>query len=207
MNRRTKHSPNPYLLAFFTALFAGLFSIVGIYYLSKIHINHMLLEKDLDLKKEMYLSFINKIDKNNDPIISELLSIGPLADNVNTDGEIQNFEDKLYNILSRNSTYDIYWRLNSDLNIIRLRASDRVKTRADDLLNTLILNFNEVQIKKHSPEIQAYYSKWWEIQRDGIAYGYEERITSEQRFSIIISSKLLQSLIQAMNEELGNAPA
>lgn len=204
MDRKTTPSPNPYLLAFFTVLFASLFSTVGNYYLSKGHINHALLEKDFDLRREVYLSFINKIDKSNDPTISELLNIGSLADNVFTDSEIQRFEDRLHNILSRNSTYDIYWRLNSDLNILRLRASDRVKARADDLLNILTLNFHEVQIKNHSTEVQAYYSKWQEIQHDGIVYGFEERISPEQRFSIILSSKLLQSLIQAMREELGN---
>lgn len=207
MNRKTKQSPNPYLLAFITALFAGLFSIVGNYHLSKGQIKQMLLEKDLDLRKEVYLSFLNKIDKSNDPVISEMLNIGSLVDKAGTDSQIQDSEDRLHNILSKNDTYDIYWRLNSDLNILRLRASDRVKMRADDLLNALTLNFHEIQIKNHSAEVQAYYDKWWEVQRDGIAYGYEERITPEQRFSIIISGKLLQSLIQAMNEELRTAPA
>ncbi len=58
MNRKTKQSPNPYLLAFITALFAGLFSIVGNYYLSRGQIKQMLLEKDLDLRKEVYLSIL-----------------------------------------------------------------------------------------------------------------------------------------------------
>ncbi len=202
MNNKTKESPNLYLLAFFTALFAGLFSIVGNYYLSKDQIKQVLPEKDLDLRKEVYLSFLSKIDKSNDPVISEMLNIGPFADKVGTDSQIQDLEDKLHNILSRNDTYDIYWRLNSDLNILRLRASDRVKIRADDLLNALSLNFDAIQIKNHSAEVQAYYKKWWEIQREGIPYGFEEKITLEERFSIIISGKLLQSLIQAMNEEI-----
>ncbi len=158
-------------------------------------------------KRYIYLSFLNKIDKSNDPVISEMLNIGSLADKVATDSQIQDLEDKLHSILSKNNTYDIYWRLNSDLNILRLRASDRGKIRADDLLNALTLNFHEIQIKNHSAEVQAYYSKWWEVQRNGIAYGYEERITPEERFSIIVSGKLLQSLIQAMNEELRITPA
>jgi hypothetical protein len=119
-----------------------------------------------------------------------------------TDDQIQDLEDKLYNILSKNNTHDIYWRLNSDLNILRLHASDRVNLRADDLLKALALNFHEIQVKNHSEQVQAYYEKWWKAQRDGIAYGYEEKILPEQRFSIIISSKLLQSLIQAMNDEI-----
>lgn len=123
-----------------------------------------------------------------------------------TDDQIQDLEDKLYNILSKNNTYDIYWRLNSDLNILRLRASDRVKMRADDLLKALALKFHEIQIKNHSTPVQAYYEKWWEVQRYGIEYGFEEKISPEQRFSIIISSKLLQGLIQAMNEEIRTTP-
>jgi hypothetical protein len=167
-----------------------------------VQLEQILIEKDIDLRKDVYLLFLNKIDRSNDPVISEMLNIGSLADKVKTDSEIQELENRLHNLVSEHSVYDIHWQLNSDLNILRLRSSKRVKSHAEDLLNALTLNFSEIQIKNHSAEIQTYYKKWREIQRHGISYGYEERITPEQRFSIIISSKLLQSLIQTMNEEV-----
>ena len=204
MNYRLTARFKPYLIALLIALGVVLLLTAGNYYLLEERTSH---QKHSDPKKEVYLSFINKMEQSNDPMIRELLNIGSLTNNVNTDGEAQNLEGKVRHLLTLHDTSDIYWRLNSDFNTARLGASDRIKVRADDVLNTLTGNFHKVQITNYSPEVQAFYRKWWERRDSGIGDANEKRITPEERFSIIMSSKLLQNMIQAMKEEIGHAPA
>ncbi len=132
--------PNPYVMAVFTAVLAGAFSVLGTYFTAQFQAKHAIAQKQLEYRAQSYAAFLEKIDRSRSPEIGQLLSIGSLAERVATDSEIQNLEDQLAVLLRKAPIQDLYWKLNNDLNLVRLHGSDRVRRVCDlRLIGLLIL--------------------------------------------------------------------
>src|SRR5438876_1720361 len=103
--------PNPYVLGLFSALCAACLALVGNYFLTTVQLPEAFRQKDVDCQREAYLSFLAKVDRKNDPALSELLAIGGLAESVSTDSEIADLENRIKKITKSNDNYDLYWHL------------------------------------------------------------------------------------------------
>lgn len=192
------NSPNPYLLAVFTATLAGIFSVVGGYFTAEFQAKQAIAQKQQDYRVMAYTEFLDKTDRSKSPAISQLLSIGLMADHLATDAEIQAFEDRIATLLKKYDTQDIYWQLNADLNILRLHGSSRVSEICDDILKSLLLRDNEINWTAYSPKIAAFHNTWKVAQEEGAAYVWEERVTSDEQLMIVTTSKLTQVLIEQL---------
>jgi hypothetical protein len=190
-------------MAVFTAVVAAMLSVVGSSYASRAQLRQALMQKELDLRREVYLAFLAKVDRRSGPLMSEILGIGSLADRVTTDGSVQALEDRLDALLKGRQPQTLYVYLNSDLNMVRLAASGEVRILAEDLLSAVYQDFGSIQWTKHPPSIRQYYDHWSNVQREGIPYGWKERVSSDERLAVILTSRLFQDLLDAMAKEVG----
>ena len=191
---------SPYKLAFVTALLAGVFSSIGGYFLSNIQAEHVIKAKQFEYRVLAYQSFLEKIDRKKSPLISRLLSIGSLADAVATDGEIQTLENNIFELLEELNTQEAYWMINNDFNILRLHGDAKTREYCDDILLLISLRDFEINWNKYPVKVQTYYKEWRENQDKGIAYGWEEQVSGDERLMVIMVGKLFNTLISHMNE-------
>ena len=199
-NTGTPSPQNPYVIAILAATLAGFFSVVGGYFAASFHARHAIAQKRFEYRVEAYGVFLDKISRNK--IISQLISIGGMADHLATDSEIQDFEDRIGQLLKRHDAEELYWRLDTDLNILRLYGTIRVIEICDDILKALVLRDEEIEWKSYSPEIVAFHNEWKMSQQKGVAYGWEERISVEERLMVVTIAKLTQALINQLRLEI-----
>ena len=189
------------------ALFVALLSIMGTvitsFQTALIQSKQSIAQRKAVCRKEGYVNFLSQIDRRSDSVISELLSVGALADKVATDSEIQNLEGRFSKLIERDNFQSVYLRLNSDLNLLRLCGSKEVNQRAEDLLNALNGNFSAIDANRYPAKFRQYYYHWLELQQEQHhAYGWEERILPKERSSLILMSAMLRQLLSAMNAEI-----
>ncbi len=206
MSGGTATPPNPYVMAFLTATLAGLFSVIGGYFTAGFQARQAIAQKQLEYRVGAYTAFLDKTDRNKAPAISQILNIGTMADHLATDGEIQAFEDRIAELLKKNDAQDLYWQLNADLNVLRLHGSARVAKICDDLLKALLLRDHEINWTDYPPEVTAFHDRWKMAQKKGIAYGWEERVSADERLMIVTIAKLTQILIQQLRTEIHGLP-
>lgn len=193
---------NPYAMAAFTAVLAGIFSVVGSYFTTQIHTKYHIVQKQLEYREQAYLVFLEKIDRSRFPVLSQILNTGSLAERVATDSEIQNLEDRMADIFKKADIQDIYWQLNSDLNVLRLHGSTSVRRMCDDILKTLSLRDFEIDWTFYSAEASQFYAKWRDAESKGIPYGWEPKISDDERLMIVVIGKLFDLLIGELRNEL-----
>ncbi len=201
--RNTKAvQPNPYLMALLTATLAGLFSVLGGYFAASFQAKHAIAQKQIEYRVEAYGAFLDKTDRNKAPALSQIISIGAMADHLATDSEIQAFEDRIALLLKKYDAQDLYWQLNADLNILRLHGSDRVSKICDDLLMALLLRDSEISWTDYPSDIVAFHNRWKTAQEKGTSYGWEERVSGDERLMIIMVAKLTQVLVKQLSNEI-----
>ncbi|MFC7518021.1 hypothetical protein ACFQUU_23710 [Herbaspirillum sp. GCM10030257] len=198
-------APNPYAMAVLTAVLAGLFAVIGGYFTSAFQARHAIAQKQLEYRVAAYSSLLDKTNLNNAQAISQILNIGQMADHIATDGEIQAFEDRIADLLKKQGTHDLYLQLSADLNLFRLHGSGRAQRTCDDLLKALMLRDFEIDWKIYPPDVGEYHEKWKTALENGTAYGWEERVSSDERLMVITMAKLTQLLIRQLKEEIHGA--
>ena len=191
---------SPYKLAFVTALLASVFSSIGGYFLSNIQAEHIMKTKQFEYRVLVYQSFLQKIDRKRSPLISKLVSIGSLADTVATDGEIQTLENNIFELLEKLNTQEAYWMINNDFNILRLHGDIKTREYCDDILLLINLRDFEINWNKYPVKVQTYYKNWRQNQDKGIAYGWEEQVSADERLMVIMVGKLFNILISHINQ-------
>jgi len=197
-------TPNPNVMAVFTAVLAGIFSIIGIYYTADFQVREAIAQKQFEYRVLAYTAFIEKTDHTKAPAMSQILAIGSMADHLTTDGEIQEFEDRVSRLLKKHSAQDIYWQLNADLNSLRLHGTPRVAEICDDILKSLFLRDHEIIWSKYPADLVSENDRWNAAQDKGQAYGWTERVSSDERLMIVMISKLTQALITQLHKEIHN---
>jgi hypothetical protein len=201
----TSRQPNPYGMAFLTAALAGLFSVVGGYFAAGFQAQYAVTQKQLEFRVRAYESFLEKTDRAKTPRISQILSIGTMADELVTDGEIQTFENQISELLKKHDAQDLYWQLNGDFNILRLHGSTQVIKTYNDILKALLLRDDEINWTDYPPEVAAFQKRWKISQEKGIVYSWEEKVSGAERLKIVTLAKLTQELIQQMRLEIQRA--
>lgn len=194
--------PNPYVVAIFTAVLAGLFSVAGGYFTAGFQAKHAIAQKQYEYRVGAYRAFLDKTEHKNSPSISQLLSIGAMADHMSTDGEIQAFEDRVASLLGEYGAQDLYSQLNSDLNILRLNGSERVVEICDDILKALLLRDEEIDWGRYPSDVVEVHSRWKIHKDQGASYGWEERVSAEERLMIVSIAKLSQALVEQLRSEV-----
>jgi hypothetical protein len=194
--------PNPYVIALFTALLAAGGATLGTYYTAKWQTSLAVREREASCRKEAYLGFLTRVHRSSDSTVSEFLNVGALAEGVSTDSEVQALEDRIGKLQSRISPQDVYVRLNSDLNLLRLCASPGVQEQTDKLLSVLLGDFSVLNLAQHPSDFPGYYEHSLKVGRGISGQVIEERVSSDQRSVIILASCVLQHLIRTMNREL-----
>lgn len=193
---------NPYIMALITATFAGLFSAAGGYFVAGFQAKNAIAQKQIEYRIEAYTDFLEKTDRNQAPALRQILSIGSMADHLATDSEIQAFETRIALLLRKYDLQELYWQLNADLNILRLHGSDRTSKICDDLLMALLLRSSEVKWADYPSDIVTFHNQWKTAQENGIAYGWDECISGDERLMIIIVAKLTQILVKQLRDEI-----
>lgn len=199
---KSTNPPNPYFFAVFTATLAGIFSVVGGYFTAESQAKQVIAQRQHDHRVMAYTGFLDRTDRSKTPAISQFLSIGSMADHLATDGEIQAFDDRIASVLKKYDAQNIYWQLNADLNILRLHGSSRVSEICDDILKSLLLRDSEINWAAYPLNIVVFHDVWKVAQEKGTAYGWEERVTSDERLMIVTISKLTQALIEQLRAEI-----
>ncbi len=199
---RVVATPNPYVMVVFTAVIAGIFSIIGSYYTADFQTREVIAQKQFENRMLAYTAFLENTDHTKAPAISQILTIGSMADHLATDGEIQEFEDRTAHFLKNYSSQDIFWQLNADLNSLRLQGTPRVAEICDDILKSLLLRDDEIIWSKYSAKLVTAHESWSRAQDKGQAYGWTERVSSDERLMIVMISKLNQVLIDQLRKEI-----
>ena len=195
-------SPNAYAMAIFTAVLAGIFSVIGSYYTAELQEKQAITQKQFEYRVLAYTTFLDKTDHAKAHAINQILSIGSMANHLATDGEIQAFEDRIASFLKKHDAQDIYWQLNTDLNTLRLHGTPQVAEICDDILKSLLLRDHEIVWSKYPSDLVAIHDRWRTAQEKGDAYGWVERVAIDERLMIVMISKLTQVLIAQLRKEI-----
>lgn len=198
-------SPNAYVMAIFTAILTSVFSVVGSYYAYEFQAKHAISQKQFEHRMLAYTAFLEKIEHVKAPAISQILSIGSIADHLRTDNDIQAFEDRIANLLENHRVQDIYWQLNADLNMLRLHGTPQVADISNDILKSLLLEDREIAWHKYPSELVTMHDHRPADQEHVRAYGWTERVDSDDRLMIVMIAKLTQALIAQLRWEIRNS--
>jgi hypothetical protein len=185
-----------------TAILTGLSSFVAGYFSANFQARQVVAQKQLEYKVGAYGAFLDKTDRSRAPSISQILSIGAMADHLATDAEIQAFENRIAGLLKKHDSQDLYWQVNSDLNVLRLHGSVRVAKTCDDILKALLLRDEEIDWADYPQEVTEFHNRWKMSEEKGITYAWEEKISGEERLMIVTIAKLTQVLIQQLRLEI-----
>lgn len=199
---KVSQPPNPYALAIFTAVLSGILAVIGSVYTADFQAKQALLQKQFEYRVIAYTAFLDKIDNSKMPALSQMLNLGAMVAHLGTDADFQMFEDRVADLLKKNHSYDVYLQLNSDLNVLRMHGSMQVAEICDDLLKSLLLNDSQINWSKYPPEVLKIHDHWNNSQKTGSNYGVTERITSDERMMIVMTSKLTQILIKQLRNEM-----
>lgn len=192
---------NPYFLAFFTAVLAGLFSVLGGYFVAKFQADSALAQKQIEYRVSAYGAFLKNIDHAGRPLASLLLSFGSLAGKVATDGKIQDFEDRMSAFVQKNDVQNSYWQLSADFNVLRLHGSDEVSEICSDILSALSMRSDEINWARYPEHVSASYMSWKSAENNGF-YAVTPRVSERERMMFITVAMLYEVLINQLRIEL-----
>ena len=191
-NKSDLTPPHLYVIAVLSAVLAGMVSIV----VSHFNGQQAIAQKQMELRVGAYAAFLEKIDTHRAPAIGKLLSIGAIVSHVATDSEIQESENNIGSFLSAHPVQELYWQLSLDFNILKVHGSTQVARICNDILKALMLRDEEIDWSSYSQDVSKFHDVWKSLQEDGEAYGWEERISGEERLMIVTTAKLMEVLIQ-----------
>lgn len=188
-------------LSIFTAVLAAILSVIGYYFTSKIQAANDKSQKQFEFKMTAYQSFLNSNNNTQSPVIAEILGIGELTKHVATDSEIQSLEKSFEKLIKLNDEYNISWQLDNNFNILRLHGSDKVIQICDDILAVLALREHSVDWTKYPVKLQELRQTWI-TKKDLMQYGYESRVSNDQRIMFILVRELYKTLLDQLRIEL-----
>lgn len=194
------NNTNPYVLALFTAILAGTFSLFGSYCIAKYQVSQERIDKEKEHRVQAYKDFLKNVHRTNSPIISKFLHLGSLSETVATDSEIQTLEDNIEELVYTTNIQEIYWKLNSDFSQLNIYGDEETNKICADILDLVSLNFYRINWETYPLTIQNLYNDVSRRQLEGIAMGWEEKVRSEDRISIIMTSRLFQELIMNLQK-------
>lgn len=196
---RKNPSPNAYLMALITAGLAAFFSMIGGYLLTQQQSKQVAVQRLHEYRTTAYEMFLQRIGAI--PEVSEILSAGALVSDLITDSELELFEYRSARLLHAHRTQDLYWRLNAEMQVLRLHGTPQVRDICDDILRLLLMRHPEVRWDRYSPSLRSSYLQSLRAQEMGSAYGVAELLTEEERLMMIMTPQLMQVLVDQLRAE------
>lgn len=202
-----KKNVYPLIISIATSLTTGILTFLITYfslsYKHNLEIAQTIQNQNFALKKETYIHFVRSITSAEDKFgVYQLINIGSLEESVATDGEIQALEDKFQETRDKLYDFDVDIALQAALAELLVGGSLEVRTIAEDIMKVFHRQEYHIDLSRYSKDFQKSYEEWEQIQQDGVAYGWEEKISGYERFRIIILSKLFSLLLEQMNQEV-----
>lgn len=194
-------SAHQYIPAAITAILAGVFAIVANYFVANLASEHAIAQKQFEYRLESYAAFLKNIDQAASPTLSQLLSAGSMIQQLATDGDIQLFEDRVAELLTRQDIHHFHWQFTSAITPLRLIGSTRVNEICDDIQNALLQHDSDINWSAHTQEVRDFHDRWKLAQDSGSAYATDERIAGDDRLMIASVAKLMQTLIDQLRVE------
>ena len=102
-----------------------------------------------------------------------------------------------------NSEYGLSWQISSDFGVLRLNGSDLVRQYCSDILAVLALKEFSVNWNKYPLELQELRTKWITAQK-GVNYGWEPRVSPEERVMFVLISAMYENLVNELRKELNS---
>mgnify|MGYP000326560431 CR=1 FL=1 len=192
-------NPNPYIYLLVWGLVAFVASIAGSYLGSEWQLQNTKDEIRFKARHEAYTAFQEAMKQ---PPLAGLLALGRRANEVATDSQIQNLEDRMSALVSNNGVEKFYRIVNAECGSLRVTASGAVRDGCEDVLKVLAHRVNGVDWSKYSEKVQDYKERWVRTTEKGRAYGWQKKVSNNDRLAILISSRLLKALGARMNREL-----
>lgn len=192
--------PNAYVMAVVTAGLAATFSVIGGYFLEELQSERVEIQRLHEHRLTAYETFLQRIGAV--PGVSEILSAGAMVSDLMTDSELEIFEDRSAKLLQAHLTQDLYWRLNAEMQVLRLHGTPRVIEICDDILRLLLLRHEEVVWNRYSPETRSFYRESLRAQEAGSEYGVTEQVTEDERLMMLMTPQLMQVLVDQLRTEL-----
>lgn len=199
--KKSADVPNPYVVALATATLAGVFAVVGGYYVAKFQGREVVVQKQLDFRVKAYESFLAS-DRIRSPSLSRLLILGATANRLATDAEIQNFEIQAAALLKKVDTQDLHVQLDSECNLLRLHGSTAAVTICDELVKVWLVHDDEISWNKYSVDVQSFRAKWKPSETFREAYGFNPKLSDADRWRILAFSKLRAVLLEHLRSEI-----
>lgn len=187
-------------MAVLTAGLAAAFSMVGGYLLAELQSEKIAIQRLHEHRLTAYETFLHRIGLV--PGVSEILSAGAMMSDLMTDSELEIFEDRSAKLLQAHGTQDLYWRLNAEMQVLRLHGTPRVREICDDILRLLLLRHEDVVWNRYSPETSAFYHSSRRAQEAGSGYGVPEQVTEDERLMILMTPQLMQVLVDQLRKEI-----
>jgi hypothetical protein len=153
---------------------------------------------------ELYQRFLANVSADKSALLAEFLHVGSLAELATTDSEVQGLEDALYDLLHvHGGRLNLTLQLRTALDPLVASASPKVQACSEDILHALNAETALVDLRRYPSDVQEFCSEWQRIQREGSTYGWDARVSDDERLGIIMSAKLYRHLLQLLNAEIG----
>jgi len=188
--------PNPYYMAFFTALLSGGFSVVGGYYTSSYQANMAIAQKQYEYKSQAYSAFLEKLNKSNSPQIHKIYSLSKSVELAATDMENEIVDQKL-DLLGENELEEVYDLFDNSFNLLRIYGSKDVNKICDDILNAISGRLYQLDLDKYEGEIKSELVSLINWQTDG---DHDTVFESRKRLKLLIV--LLKALMVEMRKDM-----
>ena len=197
MNTSNKHS---YLLIVLTAVLTGIVSTAGTYFTTQYQSEQVIKQKKYDNQNIAYENFLSAITSVKNQNLLYIIAIGIMNKSVSTDTSIQSIEDTMYE-LSKEENKTLY-SLIRQCQDISLYGSQKVQLYCSDMLSVLLNNHYSVDWDQHTSVVNSVRSLW--IDNEGLAYGWEPKVTDEERLKFFVLSAQYIELVEQLKFELNN---
>jgi hypothetical protein len=188
------------MLVAITALLSFLGSIIGFYFTAPYLASQVINQKNHEYRSSAYAGFLNSMVADHSSGSVKLISLNQLVVNVNTDHSIQIIEDSIYALSKENKDNQLFVKLLSNMQVLKLYSSKKGEQYIDDFMAVLLDNDFTINWESHSVEVQKVRNSW--IDNTGEIIGWEPRVTDEERAKFIILSAQYVELVKLFKAEL-----
>lgn len=145
--------------------------------------------------------FLERLNASDAPQLTRLLSLANRIPFLDTDGEIQGFEDQAETLLERQGIEEILVQFDVATTPLKVYGTNEVRVILDDIGKALLLRDEDIDWQRYGTMIASRHESIREAQASGSAYGHEERISPDERLMIYSFALLSQRLFDQLRSE------
>lgn len=191
---------NQIIIPVMTALLASAGSISVVYLSAPILVSQFIEQQTYDNKAKAYERFLRNMSEDQSSASIRLISINQMIRNISRDENIQIIEDNIKLLSSENNSNKLFFHLISNMQALSLHGSKKVDLYIDDFISVLLGNEFLVDWDLHDEDTKKVRNDW--VHNNGPAYGFEEKVDSDERAKFIILSAQYVELVKLLKTEL-----